>query len=252
MAGVVNVPSGGDTTIYVFEMITQNKTWTCPNEIASKVHVRVFGGGANGGRGDNQTYSDWSDTGGNGGGGGHMSYGEFSINGGTKVNITIGQPSSTASASSFGSYLSANGGSIPNGGIGADGCNAYDKLTLKNGANGINTTSINNSHLVKGTANGGTSTENGGDIAGGGGGGYGSNGGNAGSGDGAGGGGGGGYAGQGGKGGGTYSEGVAGTGYACGGGGGGYINDSVGGSGAKGVVLISYLKKVKNEPLYPI
>lgn len=284
MAGIVNVPSGSDSLVYRFELVTSNKQWVCPSNIASKVCVRLFGGGGSGAYGYASAYSGYDEYGGGGGGGGHMAYGEFNIAGGTSVSITIGNQNG---ATSFGAYLSANGGASGSsqdggnggsggggggistgdvriskggtasyGGKGADGC-YNNEIVLVNGSNGINTSSINNSYLIKGTAAGGSSSKNSGNIAGGGGGGYGSNGGNAGTvfSYGAGGGGGGGYGGKGGNGASRYNEqGGAGTGYGTGGGGGACDNEdaSSGGAGAKGCALISYLVKQKNEPLYPI
>lgn len=278
---------------YHFEMITANKTWVCPSNIASKVCVRVFGGGGGGHTGYAISTSGYTEYGGGGGGGGHMAYGEFDIKGGTSINVTIGDGGGNninGKASSFGSYLSANGGAMGNyqhggdggsggggggisayndssdkisnggkgsyGGDGAKGCYRGD-ITLENGKNGINTTSINNPKLIKGNGAGGKSVsyqEN--RISGGGGGGYGGAGGNGASTSmyAGGGGGGGGYGGAGGDGGTNYTTGKAGTGYASGGGGGGCdsSSDEKGGAGAKGVVLVSYLTKVKKEPLYPI
>lgn len=85
------------------ETITGTTTWTVPNSIKSNISVLIFGGGGGGGNG-----------GGGGGGGGWMNNGEFNIAGGTAISITIGSGGAkekSGGTTSFGAYLSANGGS---------------------------------------------------------------------------------------------------------------------------------------------
>ena len=93
------------------ETITTNIVWTCPN-IRSNVSVRLFGGGQGGYNGV-------------GGRGGWMNNGEIKVNNGEKVTITIGSGGDNGGYSggttSFGSYLSANGGGSAGGGSGGGG-----------------------------------------------------------------------------------------------------------------------------------
>ena len=89
------------------ETITGSTTWTVPKTIKGNVKVLIFGGGGSGmSRGEDYVAG--------GGGSGWMNNGEFSIAGGTQIPITIGNGGSTGEASggttSFGTYLSANGG----------------------------------------------------------------------------------------------------------------------------------------------
>ena len=80
------VKAGGSSNLlYVLETISENTTWICPENIASKVCVRLFGGGGGGGCG-NFRYTNGPLNGGGGGGGGHMAYGEIDLAGGTSVN----------------------------------------------------------------------------------------------------------------------------------------------------------------------
>ena len=96
------------------EYITGNTNWKVPDGIKSNITVRIIGGGGVG-----NTY-------GVGGGSGWMNNGEFQIAGGTSVPITIGRGAtwrntdrnSTGGTTSFGTYLSANGGSWSDGGAG--------------------------------------------------------------------------------------------------------------------------------------
>lgn len=95
----------------ITETITESSIFTVPSNIASKVNVLMFGGGGGGAGGP----------GSGGGGGGHMSQGSFDLSPLQTVNITIGaggaggasnENNGTAGGvTSFGSYLSANGGS---------------------------------------------------------------------------------------------------------------------------------------------
>ena len=116
------------------ELITSNKTWVVPAHIGN-ISVRLFGGGASGSAKTAGNYA-WEMY---GGGSGWMNNGEFNnISNGSIIQITIGtggSPTATESGgkyiynytsksggtSSFGTYLSANGGSGKDGGAGGGG-----------------------------------------------------------------------------------------------------------------------------------
>lgn len=86
------------------EIITLTQDWTVPNGIIGDVAVRIFGGGACGG--------------------GHMATGNYTLNVGDKIPIVIGSGATykgNGGASSFGSYLTAQGASGLNGGSGGGG-----------------------------------------------------------------------------------------------------------------------------------
>ena len=120
-------------------------TFVVPEGVTS-ISVRIFGGGGSG----------YSFTGG-GGGGGHMAHGEFSVTPGQKIPVTIGlggysspNTSGTGGTSSFGTLISAAGGSPGtmnkggNGGSGGGGLIGGDATygggggsgALKKGGNG--------------------------------------------------------------------------------------------------------------------
>ena len=108
----------------VVETIIENTSWNIPsNVVNNKFSVRLFGGGGGGGVRNSFGYN-W---GGGGGGGGYMNNGEVEINHSGSVIITIGEGGNTGNpggTTSFGTYLSANGGSAGNGGhrgYGGDG-----------------------------------------------------------------------------------------------------------------------------------
>ena len=88
--------------------------WNVPATLRGNVSVLIFGGGAGG------IY---------GGGSGWMNNGELSITPGSKVNIIIGaggrSGNTAGGTSSFGTYLSANGGSGHSGGAGGAGGRGY-------------------------------------------------------------------------------------------------------------------------------
>ena len=111
-------------------LITENTNWVVPEHVGN-VSVRIFGGGGAG----------WDmfmgSTSGGGGGGGWMNNGEYNLSNGTVIPITIGaggnprskswdfsngghgvQVAQSGGTSSFGRYLSANGG---RGGLAANG-----------------------------------------------------------------------------------------------------------------------------------
>lgn len=89
------------------DLIQTNQTWTVPSGIKGNLSVRIFGGG-----------------GGCCGGGGWMNNGEIALNAGSSVSITIGAGGkniNSGGTTSFGSYLSANGGGAGNGYRGGNG-----------------------------------------------------------------------------------------------------------------------------------
>lgn len=113
--------------------ITSNQQWVVPNHVGN-ISVRIFGGGG-AGYGDYRV-NNVSFAG--GGGGGMMNNADIDLANGASVQITIGaggistaiaQQGTSGGTSSFGSYLSANGGEAAttlqggNGGAGG-GCTA--------------------------------------------------------------------------------------------------------------------------------
>ena len=96
------------------EIITSNQVWTVP-EHAGNIYVRIFGGG---GSGSTEFVSGFGGYGG-GGGGGWMNNGEFYIDAGQSIPITIGiggngrKGGESGGTTSFGTYLSAAGGTYP-------------------------------------------------------------------------------------------------------------------------------------------
>ena len=249
------------TTKTVTEIFTSSGAWTCPAGVTS-IHVMVFGGGAGGMRAPDGY-------GGAGGAGGHMKSSTLTVTPGTRYPVTIGgggaggSSSATAGAggaTSFGTLLSANGGSIGSYNVGGNGG------TGGGGPGGFNSNGGTGSYGGNGGhSNGGTAAGNGIAAAGGsgaagaagtgkygggaGGGGYGGNGGrggNSSSSVGAGGGGGGGYgtSGNGGAGGDSTTNSIpGGGGIAAGGGGASFSSSSSrnGGSGGAGAAIITYV-----------
>ena len=86
------------------ETITGSTNWTVPSAINNSFDVRIFGGG--GGADEHET----------GGGGGWMNNATLTLTPGTNIYITIGAGGTsngyTGGTSSFGTYLSANGGTV--------------------------------------------------------------------------------------------------------------------------------------------
>lgn len=120
----------------ITEIITTSKEWTAPQTLDGPVNVRIFGGGGSGGR------NSASGARGGGGGGGHMAYGDVEVSPGTGVQVTIAEAvaSGNGGVSSFGVYLSANGGNVGgtisggNGGTGGGG--GYHSSSTSNGNGG--------------------------------------------------------------------------------------------------------------------
>ena len=107
--GKGNGSSGGDSGPGNLQsvVISTNNQWTVPNH-KGNISVRIFGGGGGG-------YNRVSIAGfGCGGGSGWMNNGEFAIGNGSLIQITIGKGGTyinSGGTTSFGTYLSANGGS---------------------------------------------------------------------------------------------------------------------------------------------
>lgn len=105
------------------EIVTENKEWTMPSQVRNdEVSVFLFGGG--GGTYNEDYTSNGNATG--GGGGGWMNNGVFTVASGSQISITVGSAgyNSSGGITSFGSWLSANGGSkgyMNNGGNGGSG-----------------------------------------------------------------------------------------------------------------------------------
>lgn len=228
------------------EIITQTTTWTPPDGTV-EITVRLFGGGGGGGKGGNAYDGYYYGAGGGGGGGGYMKVQNVAVTPGQAYPITIGAggaASRNGGATSFGTLLSANGGS--GGSAASTNSNGY-YLYGGAGGNGGSGGGGGGGNSSSGRGGAGGTGSHGGNGGGGGGstyskGGNGSagvsvadigngSGGTGGTGNqhgGGGGGGGGGYGGTGSNG----SNSNYGSGY--GGGGGGYGNYGKGGNGGSG------------------
>ena len=117
---------GTGSGILQIQTFTYNTNFMMPNHIGN-VLVRIFGGGGAGMfiRGYGTSYIDCYA----GGGGGWMNNGEFIIQNGLTIPIVVGAGgvmdenniSHSGGTTSFGGYLSANGGSAPSIGIAGSG-----------------------------------------------------------------------------------------------------------------------------------
>lgn len=109
---------------YVTEIITESGTWTMPDNVRDRLaHVTLFGAGGGGGYPLNQSPSTAHSVYG-GGGGGRMAQKDFVLNTGAQYAITIGKGGTNSGAggtTSFGTLLSAAGGSGANSANGASG-----------------------------------------------------------------------------------------------------------------------------------
>lgn len=115
---------GTEPSHLVTEVIVENTNWTVPSGInGNKVSVRLFGGGGGGGNGSHN----------GGGGGGWMNNADIVVEEGQVISIRIGKGgrySHSGGTTSFGTYLSASGGSAPNStdaGSGGSGGGGYQK-----------------------------------------------------------------------------------------------------------------------------
>lgn len=110
---------GGGSASSKYELKTEiyeaDKLWVVPKAKNQKFSVRIFGGGG----GSNDSLA--------GGGGGFMNNGDLTLSQGSTVQITIGlggnngQSSKIGGVTSFGTYLSANGGDYGNNSRGGNG-----------------------------------------------------------------------------------------------------------------------------------
>ena len=107
--------SGGGKGNLVSEIVVTNTIWTVPTLSNYNVYVMIYGAG--GGGFTENSRNKWS---GSGGGGGWMNNGVIELNKGELISISIGQGGnyisdssgdSAGGTTSFGRYLSANGGS---------------------------------------------------------------------------------------------------------------------------------------------
>ena len=109
--------------VFKTEIIIQNKLWEVPNScnVSRGISVRIFGGGAGAYKSSGTNSKDWY-----GGGGGWMNNKIFTnLQKGQLISINIGDggkynmyTSHAGGTTTFGNYLSANGGSQSSGGSG--------------------------------------------------------------------------------------------------------------------------------------
>lgn len=165
----------GSSSRLITELITSNTNWIMPNDIKDNlISVRIFGGG---GAGQNYPQLYYGDS----GGGGWMNNGDLTITPGESINITIGSggiPSNvncsaggSGGITSFGTYLSANGGGCPNGGSGGYSSMGYGGTGYQFGGGGGCTRGGNGGIWGGGGACNNGNGGNGGTYGGGGGGG---------------------------------------------------------------------------------
>lgn len=116
------------------EVIAESTNWTVPSNVKDgQISVLIFGGGGSAyHNGNAHTY-------GGGGGGGYMNNGIFTLAQGAVIPITIGAGGfgGTGGTTTFGTYLSANGGQMGgylDGGSGGSGAGGFARPD--SGANG--------------------------------------------------------------------------------------------------------------------
>lgn len=179
--GVIKVGSGlaiqVDGTLYVsastkeITLTESTEDWEVPE--TAIYTVSCVGGGGNGGRGGNGDRTNHG-TGGNGGSAGKVVTASFALNKGDKIPIVVG---AATGSSSFGSYITAAGGSngsagttvlgIANGGGGSKGAKGYGTaVTAGTGNSGTGVAMAGKSHGAGGS--GGTGYGAGGGGGGGG------------------------------------------------------------------------------------
>lgn len=142
-------PVGGSAKKLVTEIFTKSGNWTCPEGV-EKISVRLFGGGGAGSAWLNSNY-DFSCVGA-GGGGGCMAYSPLDVVPGTQYSITIGRGGQktynssrntyvggNGGITSFGTLLSANGGSGSSGMDGGDGGSGGGAYTYSETSNNYET-----------------------------------------------------------------------------------------------------------------
>ena len=149
---IINQFGGGAEKVLKTEIFTQSGTWTCPAGV-EKAFVRLFGGGGSGYEFASYHVGDLDKIG-PGGGGGCMAYSELAVTPGTAYPVTIGAGGKFASnkagsggVTSFGTLLSANGGSGAtgtkggSGGSGGGGCTVgeYNKYSIDTASGGDGT-----------------------------------------------------------------------------------------------------------------
>lgn len=170
-------PICGSAKKLVTEIITKSGTWTCPDGV-EKITVRLFGGGGAGSAWLTGSY-DFSCVGA-GGGGGCMAYSQLEVSPGTTYPITIGAGGKktynsdrhiyiggNGGITSFGTLLSANGGSGSNGVNGGDGgsggggymcAETSNNYASSNGGNGGNGSQFGGGGGANGYTNWGSSS----------------------------------------------------------------------------------------------
>ena len=129
------------------EVITKTQTWTVPDGVTS-VNVFLFGGGGGGGsnarsEGEERAY-------GGGGGGGYMAKSTFTVTPKQSINVTIGAGGAVGQAggtTSFGSLLSAQGGSAGENAR-VDGTRGYGGKGGDGGSGGAGNTGTYLSYFV--------------------------------------------------------------------------------------------------------